>query len=255
MNTAPNRGRNPVGKTVGNKPSKDWSDVAVIIPAWNEEITIASVVEELPQNLRAIVVADNGSTDETAARARDAGAVVVPAPRRGYGSACLAGLEWCRRQDPPIRAVVFVDGDGSDDPRDFDGLITPVLEDEADLVIGSRATGEREPGSVLPQARIGNWIASTWIRLVSGVRFTDLGPFRAADYQALESIRMEDPNWGWTVEMQIKAARAGLRCHEIPVRNRHRRGGQSKVTGTIRGTIGASVKIIWSLLRYSTWRP
>ncbi|MCA9729599.1 MAG: glycosyltransferase family 2 protein, partial [Candidatus Eisenbacteria bacterium] len=180
-------------------------------------------------------------------------ATVVAEPRRGYGSACLAALRWCAEQPNAPRVVVFVDGDGADDPGEIPDLIAPIEVGRADLVIGSRARGEREPGALLPQARFGNWIACAWIRLVTGVRFTDLGPFRAITWSALERIAMTDPNYGWTVEMQLKAARAGLRCHEVPVRYRRRRGGASKVTGTVRGVVLASAKILWSLARYSRW--
>ena len=230
--------------------------VAVVIPAWNEEPTIGGVVAGLPrQNLRAIVVANNGSTDGTVLAAEAAGATVVDESRRGYGQACLAGLDWCAEQCPPFRVIAFVDGDGSDLPEELATLVDPILEGKADLVIGSRTRGERESGALLPQARIGNWIASAWIRIVTGVVFTDLGPFRAISTAALDRIGMADTNYGWTVEMQLKAARAGLRCLEVPVRYRRRRGGQSKVTGTIRGTFGASVKILWSLAKYSFWKP
>lgn len=232
----------------------------VLIPAWNEAATIGTVVREFresgaPLGLRDVIVADNGSNDRTSEEAVGGGAVVVEATRRGYGSACLQAISWCRRQSPRPDLVVFADGDGSDEPGDLSALITPIRRGRADLVIGSRALGQREAGAVLPQARIGNWIASVWIRAASGVRFSDLGPYRAISWRALERLRMSDPNWGWTVEMQLKAARGGLRCLEVPVRSRRRRGGKSKVTGTVRGTLSASAKIVWSLARYSTWRP
>ena len=194
-------------------------------------------------------MADNGSTDGTARVAREGGAEVVPAPRRGYGSACLAGLDHLRRTGPPD-VVVFVDADWSDHAEELPGLIAPILAGEADLVIGSRILGRREPGALLPQARAGNLVACAMIRLLYGHRFTDLGPFRAIRWEALERLRMSDPNFGWTAEMQVKALRHGLRCTEIPVSYR-RRVGVSKITGTVSGTIRAGYKILWTVLRYS----
>lgn len=230
--------------------------VVVIIPALDEEATIARVVAGITSAwVRHVVVCNNGSTDRTAEEAARAGAVVVDAPIRGYGRACLAGLNWCSALHPTPRAVVFVDGDGSDDPGELEAVAGPILQEAVDLVIGSRTRGRREPGALLPQARIGNWIASRWIRLFTGVAFTDLGPFRAISWPGLQRIGMADPTYGWTVEMQFKAARAGLVCREIPVTYRRRRGGASKVTGTLRGTVGASVKILECLARLSFWRP
>lgn len=229
--------------------------ISVVIPAWNEEETIGDVVRACALFADQVIVGDNGSSDDTERIARAAGAIVVTEPRRGYGSACLAALRWCALQSTPPDVVVFLDGDGADDPAEIPSLLDPILRDEADLVIGSRSRGEREPGALLPQARLGNWIACEWIRFASGVAFTDLGPFRAITWSALRQIEMRDQNYGWTVEMQLKAARARLRCRELPVRYRRRRGGDSKVTGTIRGVVLASAKILWSLARYSFWRP
>ena len=243
----------PVAPRPFHDPSRP---VVVIIPALNEDATIFEVATEIRREcVRAVVVCNNGSTDRTVAEATRAGAVVVHASRRGYGIACLAGLAWCEALETPPQVIAFVDGDGSDDPTELNDLVRPILDDGADLVIGSRARGEREPGALLPQARIGNWIASRWIRLFTGVAFTDLGPFRAISWSGLQRIGMADETYGWTVEMQFKAARAGLDCREIPVRYRRRRGGSSKVTGTWRGTLGASVKILWSLARFVFWRP
>jgi glycosyltransferase involved in cell wall biosynthesis len=199
--------------------------------------------------VRRIVVADNGSTDGTARVALESGAEVVPAPRRGYGSACLAGLDHLRRTGPPD-IVVFVDADWSDHPEELPGLIAPILAGEADLVIGSRILGRREPGALLPQARAGNLVACAMIRLLYGHRFTDLGPFRAIRWEALERLRMSDPNFGWTAEMQVKALRHGLRCAEVPVSYR-RRVGVSKITGTLLGTVRAGYKILWTVLRFA----
>lgn len=224
--------------------------VDVVIPALNEERSLPSVLADIPRPpVRRIVVADNGSTDATTRVAQEGGAEVIPAPRRGYGSACLAGLDHLRRTGPPD-IVVFVDADWSDHAEELPGLIAPILAGEADLVIGSRILGRREPGALLPQARAGNLVACAMIRLLYGHRFTDLGPFRAIRWEALERLKMSDPNFGWTAEMQVKALRHGLRCSEVPVSYR-RRVGVSKITGTVSGTIRAGYKILWTVLRYS----
>jgi glycosyltransferase involved in cell wall biosynthesis len=224
--------------------------IDVVIPALNEERSLPSVLADIARPpVRRIVVADNGSTDGTARVAREGGAEVVEASRRGYGSACLAGLDHLRRTGPPD-VVVFVDADWSDHPEELPSLIAPILAGEADLVIGSRILGRREPGALLPQARAGNLVACAMIRLLYGHRFTDLGPFRAIRWEALERLKMSDPNFGWTAEMQVKALRHGLRCVEVPVSYR-RRVGVSKITGTVSGTIRAGYKILWTVLRYS----
>ena len=184
-------------------------------------------------------------------RQRPALVAVVRDERRGYGQACLTALvEVAGRAPAPDDVVCFVDADFSDDPDDFPAVVDPVLRGEADLVIGSRVLGEREPGALLPQARFGNWLAGHMIHWSTGVRFTDLGPFRAIRWDLLERIAMEDRAYGWTVEMQLKAAAAGARCIEVPVRYR-RRIGRSKVTGTVRGTFLASVTILSILFRWS----
>lgn len=222
----------------------------MVIPALNEERSLPLVLAGLPRPpVRRVVVADNGSSDATARVAREGGAEVVDAVRRGYGSACLAALDHVRRTGPPD-IVVFVDADWSDHPEELPRLIAPILAGEADLVIGSRILGSREPGALLPQARAGNLIACGLIRLLYGHRFTDLGPFRAVRWDALERLGMSDPNFGWTAEMQVKALRKGLRCAEVPVSYR-RRVGVSKITGTVTGTVRAGYKILWTVLRYS----
>jgi len=227
--------------------------IDVVIPALNEEASLPLVLAALPHPpVRRVVVADNGSRDGTARVAREGGAIVVPAERRGYGSACLAGLDWLRRNDPPD-VVVFVDADFSDHPDELPRLVAPLLADESDLVIGSRVLGTREPGALLPQARAGNLVACLLIRLLYGHRFTDLGPFRAARWEALERLGMADPDFGWTAEMQVKALRHGLRVTEVPVSYR-RRVGVSKITGTVSGTIRAGYKILWTVLRHSLGR-
>jgi glycosyltransferase involved in cell wall biosynthesis len=224
--------------------------VDVVIPALNEEASLPLVLADLPRPpVRRVVVADNGSVDGTARVAREGGAVVVPAPRRGYGSACLAGLAHLRENGPP-GIVAFLDADYSDHPEELPLLLAPLLADEADLVIGSRVLGKHERGALLPQARAGNLVACLLIRLLYGHRYTDLGPFRAARWEALERLGMADPDFGWTAEMQVKALRAGLRVAEVPVRYR-RRVGVSKITGTFVGTVRAGYKILWTVLRHS----
>jgi glycosyltransferase involved in cell wall biosynthesis len=228
--------------------------VDVVIPALNEEASLPRVLADLPaRRVRRAVVADNGSTDGTARVAREGGATVVPAPHPGYGSACIAALDWLRENDPPD-VVVFLDADYSDHPEELPRVLAPILEDGADLVIGSRVLGKREPGALLPQARAGNLVACWMIRILYGHPYTDLGPFRAIRWRALERIGMRDPDFGWTAEMQVKALRHGLRVTEVPVSYR-KRVGVSKITGTFKGTILAGYKILWTVLRYSLRRP
>ena len=224
--------------------------IDVVIPALNEQASLPLVLADLPRPpVRRVVVADNGSTDATAKVAAEGGATVVAAARRGYGSACLAGLAYLRENDPPD-VVVFIDADYSDHPEELPEVVAPILAGTADVVIGSRVLGRRERGALLPQARAGNLVACLLIRLLYGHRYTDLGPFRAARWDALERVGMSDPNFGWTAELQVKALRAGLRVVEVPVSYR-KRVGVSKITGTIRGTIAAGYKILWTVLRYS----
>jgi glycosyltransferase involved in cell wall biosynthesis len=228
--------------------SKDLT-IDVVIPALNEEASLPLVLAQLPRPpVRRIVVADNGSTDATSRVAREGGAEVVAASRRGYGSACLAGLAHLRRTGPPD-IVVFIDADYSDHPEELPAVVAPILAGAADLVIGSRVLGRRERGALLPQARAGNLVACLLIRIFYGHRFTDLGPFRAIRWDALERIGMADPDFGWTAEMQVKAVRLGLRCAEVPVSYR-RRVGVSKITGTITGTVRAGYKILWTVARH-----
>lgn len=219
-------------------------NVDVIIPALDEELAIGPTVRAIPREfVRHVFVVDNGSRDATAARARDAGAIVIAEPRRGYGAACLAGIAALPRDND---VVVFLDGDASDDPRLVGELVEPIRRGEADLVVGSRTLGRAEAGSLTPQQRVGNAIAAGWLRHRFGLEATDLGPFRAIGREALARLDMRDTNYGWTVEMQIKAARRGLAYREIPVPYR-RRIGTSKVSGTVRGTLGASTKILGML--------
>ena len=227
--------------------------VDVVTPAFNEERSLPLVLAAVPRPpVDRIVVVDNNSTDRTAQVATDCGAHVVHEPRPGYGSACLAGLDFLRRNHPPD-IVVFLDADFSDHPEELTELIRPLIARDADLVIGSRTLGDREPGALLPQARAGNLIACKLIQLLYGHRYTDLGPFRAIRWSALEALQMSDPDFGWTAEMQVKALRRTLRVIDVPVSYR-RRVGVSKITGTIKGTVLAGYKIIFTVLRYSTGR-
>lgn len=221
--------------------------VAVIIPARNEEESIPLVLSAIPADCAgSVIVVDNGSVDATAEVARSHGAVVVSEPRRGYGYACLAGIHEALRADPDI--FVFLDGDFSDYPEEMTDLLDAVREGN-DLVIGSRTIGRREPGALLPQALCGNRLATFLIRIFWGYRFTDLGPFRAITTEGLKRLNMRDKTYGWTVEMQVKAAKLGMVCTEVPVRYR-KRIGVSKVTGTVSGTIKASWKILFTIFRY-----
>lgn len=229
--------------------SANLTEVCVIIPALNEEESLPRVLADLPRVGRVIVV-DNGSTDRTAARAVGAGAHVVQEPQRGYGAACLRGLREIDDlgiQTP--RVIVFLDGDYSDYPERLPELTAPIFSGEADFVLGSRLLGDRELGAMPPQSVWGNRLACWLMRLLFGVRYTDLGPFRAIDYQALKSLGMADRNFGWTVEMQIKAARRGLRTREIPVPYRCRIG-KSKISGTLIGTVKAGYKILFLIAKY-----
>lgn len=223
--------------------------IAVVIPALDEEEAIGKVLHDIPDGISQVVVVDNGSRDRTAEVARRLGAEVVAEPRRGYGQACLTGITLLDRPD----IVVFLDGDYSDYPEEMSELVAPLLAGEADMVIGSRTLGQREKGALLPQARFGNWLSTLLIRLLFGVSFTDLGPFRALRFDALERLAMEDRDFGWTVEMQVKAARLSMRVVEVPVRYR-RRIGTSKITGTLSGTMRAGHKILWTIFRYARYR-
>ena len=220
--------------------------ISVIIPVFNEQDAIEKVIGDIPTDrVNEIIVVDNGSTDQTAKRAVAAGARVVRESRRGYGSACLKGIAATREPD----VVVFLDGDYSDHPDEMPYLLDPILEKGVDLVIGSRVLGKSEPGALMPQARFGNWLATRLIRWFYGMSYTDLGPFRAIRADALTQMDMQDKTFGWTVEMQVKAAKLGLKAEEVPVSYR-RRIGVSKITGTVSGTLKAGWKILYTIFKY-----
>lgn len=226
--------------------------IDIIIPAFNEEKSLPLVLADIPKDwVRQIIVCDNGSTDNTAMLAQNLGAVVVSEPAKGYGSACLAGMRYLQSLNPSERPtiVVFLDGDYSDYPEDLPKVVGPILNDGKDLVIGSRRLGGLEPGAMTFPQRFGNWLAPLLIRWFWGYRFTDLGPFRAIRYEALLSLDMRDRNFGWTVEMQVKAAKHRLRCTEVPTHYRRRAGGKSKVSGTLKGTVLAGWKILYTIFK------
>ena len=231
-------------------PEQSFPRVVVIIPAFNEENSVQKVVRDIPKALVSeIVVVNNNSSDATSENASAAGATVLSENRQGYGFACLKGIEYVSRQNPTPDIVVFVDADYSDHPEEMPKLVAPIVEQGYDLVIGSRALGNRERGAMLPQQIFGNWLATTLMRWLYGTQFTDLGPFRAIRFDKLMAIGMKDQTYGWTVEMQLKAAKLQLQCCEVPVTYR-KRIGVSKVSGTVKGTVMAAYKIITTIFRY-----
>jgi glycosyltransferase involved in cell wall biosynthesis len=225
--------------------------VAIVIPALNEEATITDVVARVPENIAGqIIVVDNASTDATAERAVAAGALVVHEQHRGYGAACYAGFQAASDAD----VVVFMDADGVVDPVQIKDLLTPIDADEADLVLGSRTQGHREPGALLVHARFGNWLTSQLIRWLYGLRVTDLGPFRAIRTNVLHALDMQEMTYGWPTEMMVKAAKRGYRVVEVPVDYFRRVGGRSKISGTLRGTILAGYYILGTTLKHAFGR-
>lgn len=221
---------------------KDGQTVHVIIPALNEEKSIGRVISDIPKWVDRIIVADNGSQDATAKVAQDSGATVVFEPTRGYGAACLTGLTFAQESD----IVVFLDGDYSDYPEEMERLVDPIINSSAELVIGARTLGDHDKGALTPQARFGNWLSCKLIKLIWGVTYHDLGPFRAIDRRSLEALAMKDRNYGWTVEMQIKAAKHGFKIREAPVSYRPRIG-ESKISGTLKGVVAAGAKILGTI--------
>jgi glycosyltransferase involved in cell wall biosynthesis len=225
-------------------------NINLIIPAYNEEQSIGLVLKDIPAGLvTKVIVVNNNSTDDTVAVAEKGGAIVLTETQRGYGKACLTGLEYVRQQGG-CDIVVFIDGDYSDHPEEMHQILAPILNNTADMVIGCRVKSKRDAGSMTPQQVFGNWLAVFLISLLFRHRYTDLGPFRAITWQALEKINMQDTNYGWTVEMQVKAVKLKLRCADVPVSYR-RRIGVSKISGTIKGTILAGYKIIKTIFKYA----
>lgn len=225
-------------------------NIKVIIPAFNEENSVGKVLNEIPSDfVSEVIVVNNASTDQTEIAARREGATVLKEPIQGYGRACLKGLEYLAKKDEKIDIVVFLDADYSDYPQELTKIISPIIDQNYDMVIGSRSLGSRESGSMTPQQVFGNWLATRLLKLLYNANFTDLGPFRGIKYDRLMELGMVDKNYGWTVEMQIKAAKGGLTWTEVPV-NYRKRIGFSKVSGTVKGTIMAGYKIIWTILKY-----
>jgi glycosyltransferase involved in cell wall biosynthesis len=226
------------------------ADIKVIIPAINEEDSIGLVVSEIPDHVSEIVVVDNGSQDDTIANAKKAGATVITENRKGYGFACLKGLNYISERSKTPDIIVFIDGDYSDYPEELDKIVAPILENDIDFVVGARKKSLREPGSMTPQQVFGNRLATFLMRLFFRSKFTDLGPFRAIKYEKLKELKMQDTTYGWTVEMQLKILRKKMSYIEVPVRYK-RRIGVSKVSGTVKGTIFAGIKILGWIFKYS----
>lgn len=221
--------------------------ISLIIPALDEEHAIGALLDRVDRNLvRDVIVGDNGSRDATADVARRRGAEVVAVAERGYGAACAGALTRLRDD---VEIVLFMDADGSDDPSEIPMLLAPILENRADLVIGSRALGTVEPGALTPQQRFGNWLATRLIAAIHGHRYTDLGPFRAIRRELLDRIAMQDRRYGWTVEMQVRALQLKARVAEVPVRYR-KRVGRSKISGTLSGVLKAGWWILWTIWKY-----
>ena len=224
--------------------------IKLIIPAFNEENSIANVINDVPKIVDEIIVIDNNSTDETAKNAKNAGATVLKEVKKGYGFACLKGLNYIANQTIKPTIVVFLDGDYSDYPTQLTSIVQPIIEENIDFVIGARVKELREPGSMKPQQIFGNWLATNLMKVFFGAKFTDLGPFRAIKYEKLVALKMTDTTYGWTVEMQLKVLKKKMSYLEIPVKYRTRIG-ISKVSGTVKGSIFAGVKILSWIFKYS----
>ena len=225
-------------------------NIRVIIPAFNEENAVGKVIEEIPrEQVSEIIVVNNASTDKTESVARSLGATVLTEPIKGYGKACLTGIKYLDSCETKTDVVVFLDADYSDYPEELPKLVSPIAGENYDLVIGSRALGKRQSGSMTFPQIFGNWLATTLLKLFYGANFTDLGPFRAIKYDRLVALNMQDQTYGWTVEMQLKAAKMKMKFTEVPV-NYRVRTGQSKISGTIHGTVMAGYKILWTIFRY-----
>ncbi|HCQ30641.1 MAG TPA: UDP-glucose--dolichyl-phosphate glucosyltransferase [Flavobacteriales bacterium] len=238
-------------KNITDNNSQKALQIRVIIPAFNEENSVGQVIKDIPKDkVSEIIVVDNNSSDQTASEAEKQGATVLREPRQGYGYACLKGMEYIHQTaDRETDIIVFLDADYSDYPEELPKVVAPIIQNSYDMVIGSRALGKKEKGSMTPQQIFGNWLATRLIRLFYKVHYTDLGPFRAIKWEALKKMEMEDKTYGWTVEMQLKAAKKGLKVSEVPV-NYKKRIGVSKVSGTVKGTIGAGYKILSWIFKY-----
>ncbi len=224
--------------------------IKVVIPAYNEAESIGLVLRDIPRFVDEVIVVNNNSNDDTFNAAKLGGATVLNETRKGYGSACLKGLQYIKDTNG-CDIVVFIDADYSDHPEEMPMLLVPILQDNMAMVIGSRARGNKEPGSMTPQQVFGNKLAVFLIKIFFKYQFTDLGPFRAITWQALQQINMIDANYGWTVEMQVKALKLQLACSEVPVSYRKRKLGISKVSGTIKGSLMAGYKIIKTIFKYA----
>ncbi|MBA6153514.1 glycosyltransferase family 2 protein [Gelidibacter maritimus] len=225
-------------------------NIKVIIPAYNEADSIALVINDIPSIVDEVIVVNNNSTDKTAEVAQNAGATVLYQPQMGYGYACLKGMDYVSTLSKKPEIIVFMDGDYSDYPEELTQIIAPILDNDIDFVIGSRVKRLQEKGSMTPQQHFGNWLATFLMRILFGAKFTDLGPFRAIKYQKLLDLKMQDKTYGWTIEMQLKALKQNLTYIEVPVKYK-KRIGVSKVSGTIKGTIFAGVKILGWIFKYS----
>lgn len=232
------------------KHNRKSSVIKVIIPAYNEEDSIGNVIRDLPDLVHEIIVVNNNSIDATEKNALDAGATVLTEPKPGYGNACLKGIDYLKQQKAETDIVVFLDGDYSDYPEELTKIVAPILEENIDFVIGSRVKKFREKGAMQPQQIFGNWLATFLMRLFFKSTFTDLGPFRAIKFDTLMSLKMEDPTYGWTVEMQLKILKQRFTYEEIAVKYRNRIG-VSKVSGTVKGSIFAGIKILTWIFKYS----
>jgi len=229
---------------------ESMTDIKVIIPAYNEANSIAKVIQEIPAIVSEIIVVNNNSSDDTAINATRAGATVLNETRKGYGYACLRGMDYIAKKSRKPNIIVFIDGDYSDYPEELNKIVKPILEENVDMVIGARTKALREDGSMTPQQIFGNKLATFLMKLFFGSTFTDLGPFRAIKYEKLLELEMEDKTYGWTIEMQLKALKNKMSYVEIPVHYK-KRIGVSKVSGTVKGSIFAGVKILGWIFKYS----
>lgn len=224
--------------------------IKVLIPAFNEQDSIAKVIKDIPKLVDEIIVINNNSTDDTVKKAINAGATVLTEPKKGYGFACLKGIDYIANQINKPSIVVFLDGDYSDFPEQLHEIIKPILEENIDFVVGARVKNFRERGSMTPQQIFGNWLATSLMKLFYDSKFTDLGPFRAIKFDKLLALEMKDKTYGWTVEMQLKVLKQKMSYKEIPVKYRNRIG-VSKVSGTVKGSIFAGAKILGWVFKYS----